>query len=90
MPRVDGANYLQGSELMEEKESIVLAAMKKAGKPVRPGEVAKALNLDSKEVSKIIDSLKKKGMIVSPKRCCYGGCENVAGLRQKRLNQCEP
>ena len=70
-PRVDGANYLQGSELMEEKESIVLAAMKKAGKPVRPGEVAKALNLDSKEVSKIIDSLKKKGMIVSPKRCCY-------------------
>ena len=56
---------------MEEKESVVLAAMKEAGKPVRPGDVAKSLNLDSKEVSKIIDSLKKKGMVVSPKRCYY-------------------
>ena len=42
-------NYSQGSELMEEKESVVLAAMKNAGKPVRPGDVAKSLNLDSKE-----------------------------------------
>jgi len=56
---------------MEEKESLVLAAMKKAGKPVRPGDVAKSLNIDSKEISKIIDSLKKKGMIVCPKRCYY-------------------
>jgi hypothetical protein len=76
LPRVDGTNYSQGSEFMEEKESVVLAAMKKAGKPVRPGEVAKSLNLDSKEVSKIIDSLKKKGMIVSPKRCCYAPADS--------------
>jgi len=29
------------------------------------------MELDSKDVSKIIDSLKKKGMLVSPKRCYY-------------------
>jgi hypothetical protein len=68
---VNDTIYLQGSELMDEKESVVIAAMKKAGKPVRPGDVAKSLNLDSKEISKIMDSLKKKGMIVSPKRCYY-------------------
>ncbi len=60
---------------MEEKEKLVLDAMKKAGKPVRPGDVAKAADLDSKEVSKIIDSLKKKGMVVSPKRCYYAPSE---------------
>ena len=41
---------------MEDK---VLDAMKKAGKPVRPGDVAKELGMDSKEVSKAIDLLKK-------------------------------
>jgi Mn-dependent DtxR family transcriptional regulator len=56
---------------MEEKEKVVLDAMKKAGKPVRPGDVAKAIEMDSKEVSKVIDALKKKGMVVSPKRCYY-------------------
>jgi DNA-binding MarR family transcriptional regulator len=58
-------------ENMEEIEKAVLEAMKKAGKPVRPGDVAKSMEMDSKEVSKVIDSLKKKGMVVSPKRCYY-------------------
>ncbi len=53
---------------MEEK---VLDAMKKAGKPVRPGKVAKMIGEESKEVSKIISELKKKGMVISPKRCYY-------------------
>ncbi len=53
---------------MEEK---VLKAMKNAGKPVRPGDIAKVLGVESKEVSKAISSLKKKGEIVSPKRCYY-------------------
>ncbi len=53
---------------MEEK---VLDAMKKAGKPVRPGNVAKMIGEESKEVSKIISELKKKGMVISPKRCYY-------------------
>jgi Mn-dependent DtxR family transcriptional regulator len=56
---------------MEDNEKVVLEAMKKAGKPVRPGDVAKSVEMDSKEVSKIIDALKKKGMVVSPKRCYY-------------------
>ena len=52
-------------------EKKVLDAMKKAGKPVRPGDVAKMLNADSKEVTKIINDLKKKGKVSSPKRCFY-------------------
>ena len=56
---------------MEEKEKRVIEAMQKAGKPVRPGDVAKMLGLESKEVSKIIKSLKNKGKIISPKRCFY-------------------
>ncbi len=56
---------------MEDKERIVLEAMEKAGKPVRPGEVAKMIGLESKEVSKVISSLKKKGKVISPKRCYY-------------------
>jgi biotin operon repressor len=49
----------------------VLDAMKKAGKPVRPGDVAKDTGMDSKDVSKAITELKKKGKIDSPKRCYY-------------------
>ena len=45
--------------------------MKKAGKPVRPGEVAKMIGEESKAVSKIISSLKNKGKVISPKRCYY-------------------
>ena len=56
---------------MADKEQMVLEAMKKVGKPVRPGDVAKMMDLDSKEVSKIISQLKKKGEITSPKRCFY-------------------
>jgi len=60
---------------MEEKERFVLEAMKKAGKPVRPGDVAKMTGLESKEVSKIISDLKKKGKVSSPKRCYYAPVE---------------
>ena len=56
---------------MADKEKKVLDAMKKAGKPVRPGDVAKIIGEESKEVSKIISELKKKGNVVSPKRCYY-------------------
>jgi len=56
---------------LEEKEQIVLKTMEEAGKPVRPGDVAKITGLDSKEVSKIIRALRKKGKVISPKRCFY-------------------
>ena len=40
-------------------EKKVLNAMKKAGKPIRPGDVAKIIGEESKEVSKVINELKK-------------------------------
>jgi DNA-binding IscR family transcriptional regulator len=56
---------------MENKEKAVLDAMKKAGKPVKGGEVATATGLDQKEVGKIIAALKKAGKVSSPKNCYY-------------------
>ena len=56
---------------MEGNAKKVMDAMEKAGKPVRPGDVAKMTGMESKEVSKIISSLKKDGKIISPKRCYY-------------------
>jgi hypothetical protein len=61
---------------MEKNEKVVLDAMKKAGKPVRPGDVTKLVDIDAKEVSKIIDSLKKQGKVISPKRCYYAPAED--------------
>jgi DNA-binding MarR family transcriptional regulator len=45
--------------------------MKKAGKPLRPGDVAELTGLDKDEVSKAINALKKDGKVVSPKRCFW-------------------
>jgi Mn-dependent DtxR family transcriptional regulator len=56
---------------MDAQETAVLKAMKAAGEPVRPGDVAKMLGLDSKVVSKAVQSLKKQGKVVSPKRCFW-------------------
>ena len=52
-------------------EKKILDAMKKAGKPVRPGDVAKMIDADGKEVSKVIKELKKQGKVTSPKNCFY-------------------
>ena len=54
---------------MDEKK--VLEAMIQAQKPVRPGDIAKILEVESKEVSKAIKKLKADGKIESPKRCYY-------------------
>ncbi len=56
---------------MEDKKQAVLEAMKKAEKPLRPGDIAKMVGIESKEVSKIIKELKKEGLVISPKRCYY-------------------
>lgn len=45
--------------------------MKKAGKPMKSGEIAEMIGADAKEVSKVINTLKKEGLIASPKRCFY-------------------
>jgi Mn-dependent DtxR family transcriptional regulator len=60
---------------MSEHAGKVLQAMKDAGKPVRPGDVAKAIGLESKEVSKAIKVLRKEGKVHSPKRCYYAPTE---------------
>jgi DNA-binding MarR family transcriptional regulator len=52
-------------------KKTVLDAMKKEGKPMRPGDIAKKTKMDKDEVSKIIDKLKKEGKVSSPKRCFY-------------------
>lgn len=56
---------------MATTEQTVISAMKSAGKPVRPGDIAKETGLDSKDVSKTITDLKKKGKVHSPKRCYW-------------------
>lgn len=60
---------------MADKEQTILETMKKAGKPLRPGDVAQMTGMDSKEVSTIISDLKKKGKVASPKRCYYAPVE---------------
>ncbi|MCX5814241.1 MAG: transcriptional regulator [Proteobacteria bacterium] len=45
---------------MDAKEKTVLDAMKKEGKPMRPGDIAKKAEMDKTEASKIIDNLKKE------------------------------
>ena len=52
-------------------EKKVLNAMKKAGKPLRPGELAEMVGEESKAISKVIGDLKKQGKVISPKRCYY-------------------
>jgi hypothetical protein len=56
---------------MVDKEKTVLQTMSKPGKPVKPGYVAKITSLESKEVSKITNNLKKKGKVSILKRCYY-------------------
>ena len=62
-------------EVMSESAETVLKAMKDAGKPMRPGEIAKALGIESKEVSKAIKVLRKDGKVHIPKRCYYAPTE---------------
>jgi len=39
---------------MDDKKTLVLESFKKAGKPLRPGDVVDLTGLDKDEVSKII------------------------------------
>ena len=56
---------------MVDNEEKVLNALRDAGKPLRPGEIAEITELDSKEVSKILKNLKSADAVCSPKRCFY-------------------
>ena len=56
---------------MTNVEEKILKAFEAAGKPMRPGDVARIIGIDSKDVSKVINELKKKGKLHSPTRCYY-------------------
>jgi DNA-binding MarR family transcriptional regulator len=56
---------------MDAKETV-LKALKDAGEPMRPGDIAQAAGLDKDTVGKAIKELKKEEKINSPKRCFYG------------------
>ena len=60
---------------MSDIKAVVLKAMKDAGKPVKPGDIAEAAGLYGKDVSKAVAALKKEGLIHSPKRCFYAPTE---------------
>ncbi|MFX1364478.1 MAG: transcriptional regulator [Promethearchaeota archaeon] len=55
---------------MITKEKI-LSVFKSTSKPLRPGEIADQIGVESKEVSKIIKELREEGKVFSPKRCYY-------------------
>ncbi len=50
---------------------LVVNTMKKAKKELKSGEIAELAAIDKKEVTKIINQLKKEGKVISPKRCYY-------------------
>jgi len=54
-----------------ELKDRVLQTLKKSYEPLKSGDLAKLLEVDSKEVSKAIKELKKEEKIDSPKRCYY-------------------
>lgn len=56
---------------MASEEKMVLDVMQKEGKPMKQGEIAERANMDEESVSRIIDKLKKEGMIKSPKQRFY-------------------
>ena len=55
---------------MVDKEKVI-EVFEKSDKPLRPGEIAQELGIDSKEVSAVIKKLKEEGKVFSPKRCYY-------------------
>ena len=55
---------------MEPKDKV-LETIKKAGKPMKAGEVAEAAGIDKREVEKNIKKLVAEGVLHSPVRCFY-------------------
>ncbi len=52
-------------------ENKILNAMKKEGKPLRPGEIADLAKEDKDAVTKAIKKLSSEGKVTSPKRCFW-------------------
>jgi predicted ArsR family transcriptional regulator len=54
-----------------EAVELVLKTLQTSEKPMSAGEIAKAVELDKKEVDKAMKALKAEGRIESPKRCFW-------------------
>ncbi len=52
-------------------EEIVYNKMREIGKPVKPADLSKELELNKEEVLEAIKNLKNKGLVHSPRRCYY-------------------
>ncbi len=56
---------------MADVADPILEATRKAGRPLKSGEIAKSTGLDKKEITKALKLLKKEGRVVPPRRCHY-------------------
>ena len=56
---------------MPASDDTVLKAMKKAAKPLHPGDIVELTGLSKDEVAGALNALKKDGKITSPKRCFW-------------------
>ena len=61
---------IKGDEHVENYE-VVLDFFTKNDKPLNATAVAEGTGVDKKEVSKVMDKLKKEEKIYSPKRCYW-------------------
>ncbi len=52
-------------------DKIILETLKKAGKPLKAGEIAELADVDKKDIDKAIKTMKTEDVIFSPKRCYY-------------------
>ena len=55
---------------MEVKDKV-FNTMFKAGKPLRPGEIADLAGVEKKDAEKAIKSLNAEGKVFSPARCMW-------------------
>lgn len=54
-----------------DNKQLVLNTLKKAGKPLKSGEISDLSGLGKKDADKVINDLKTEGKIFSPKRCFW-------------------
>jgi len=56
---------------MDVKEKLVIETLKKAGKPLKAGEISEISGLSKVETDKAMNSLKIQKLITSPVRCYW-------------------
>ena len=54
-----------------DTSQIIISTLKKAGKPMKAGEIAEMAGIDKAEVDKALKKLKKEEKVESPKVCYY-------------------